>query len=58
MKSYDALKAEMEVIQKLMLEAIKYKLSYAIREAIPLCKEVGFAVGMPKSSLAKSRNKT
>ena len=57
MKSYDELKAEMEVIQKRIVEAKKNKWAYSLKEAKPLCKEVGFTAVMVKCSLADERIK-
>ena len=57
MKSYDELKAEMETIQQLMVEAKKGELTTALKEVTRLCKEFGFTVGILKSSLAEGRQK-
>jgi len=51
MQSYDKLKAEMEAIQQLMVEAKKN----AMKEVKRLCKEFGFTAGMLKGALAKGR---
>ena len=56
MKSYDELKAEMEVIQQQMVEAKKNESANALKEVKLLCIEFGFTAGMSKGSLAKGRN--
>ncbi len=53
MKSYDELKAEMEVSQQLIEEAKKNERANALNELKRLCKQFGFTAGMLKSSLAK-----
>ena len=55
MKSYDELKADMEAIQELMVEAKKNERANALKEVKRICKEFGFAAGMLKGSLAKGR---
>ena len=55
MKSYDELKAEMEVIQKKMVEAKKNEFANALKEVKRLCKEFGFTAGMFKGALSKGR---
>ena len=55
MKSYDELKAEMEAIQKKIIEAKKNELAFALKEVKRLCKEFGFTAGMLKGALAKGR---
>ena len=57
MKSYDELKADMEAIQELMVEAKKNERTNALKEVKRLCKEFGFTLGMLKSSLAEGRKK-
>ena len=57
MKSYDELKAEMEAIQKQMVEAKKNERTNALKEVKRLCKEFGFTAGMLKGSLAEGRKK-
>ena len=57
MKSYDELKAEMEVVQQQMVEAKKNERANALREVKHLCKEFSFTVGMIKGSLAEGRKK-
>lgn len=57
MKSYDELKAEMEVIQQQMVEAKKNELTNALKEVKRLCKEFGFTAGMLKGALAEGREK-
>lgn len=57
MKSYDELKAEMEAIQKKIIEAKKNELASALKEVKRLCKEFGFTAGMLKGSLAEGRGK-
>ena len=47
MKSYNELKAEMEVIQQQMVEAKKNERANALKEVKRLCKEFGFTAGMP-----------
>ena len=41
----------------LMVEAKKNKWAYSLKEAKPLCKEVGFTAVMVKCSLADERIK-
>ena len=55
--SDDDLKAEMEVIQKLMVEAKKNERANSLKEVKRLCKEFGFTAGMVKGSLAEGRKK-
>ena len=55
MKSYDELKAEMEVLQQLVVEAKKNERADALQEVKRLCKEFGFTTGMLKGALAKGR---
>ena len=55
MKSYDELKAEMEAIQRQMVEAKKNERANALKR---LCKEFGFSAGMLKGSLADGRKKS
>ena len=57
MKSYDELKAEMEVIQQQMVEAKKNERTNALKEVKRICKEFGSTVGMLKGSLAEGRVK-
>ena len=57
MKSYDELKAEMEVVQQHMVEAKKNVRANALKKVKRLCKEVGFTAEMPKSSLAEGWKK-
>ena len=55
MKSFDELKAEMEVIKQQMAEAKKNERTNALKEVKHLCKEFGFTAGMLKGSLAEGR---
>ena len=55
MKSYDELKAEMEAIQRQMVEAKKNELANALTESKRLCKEFSFTAGMLKFVLAEGR---
>ena len=55
MKSYDGLKAKMEVIKQKMIEAKKNKRPNELRDVKRLCKEFGFMAGMLKGSLSKGR---
>jgi len=48
MKSYDELKAEMEVIQRQMVEDKKNERASALKEVKRLFKEFGFTAGMLK----------
>ena len=57
MKSYDELKAEMEAVQRQMVEAKKNERANALKEVKRLCKEFGFAARLPKGSLAEGRKK-
>ena len=57
MKSYDGLKAEMEIIQQQMAEAKKNECTNVLKEVKRLCKEFGFTAGMLKGSLAEGRSK-
>ena len=54
-KSYDELKAEMEVIQQQMVEAKKSERTNALKEVKRLSKEFGFTTGMLKGALAEGR---
>ena len=58
MKSYDELKAEMELIQQQMAEAKKNELANALKEVKRLCKQFGFMAGMLKGALAEGRKKS
>jgi len=49
MKSYDELKAEMEVIQQQMVEAKKNERANALKEVKRLCKEFGFTAESRKA---------
>ena len=55
MKSYDELKADMEVLQQKMVEAKKNERADALKTVKRLCKEFGFTPGMLKGALAKGR---
>jgi hypothetical protein len=57
MKSYDELKAEMEIIHEQMAEAKKNERANALKEVKRHCKDFGFAAGMLKGSLAEGRKK-
>ena len=57
MKSYDELKADMEVLQQQMAEAKKNERASALKEVKRLCKEFGFTAGMLKGALAEGRKK-
>ena len=57
MNSYDELKAEMEEIQRQMVEAKKNGSANALKEVKSLCKEFAFTTGMLKGSLAEGREK-
>ena len=48
MKSYDELKAEMEVINQQMIEAKKNERANELRDVKCLCKEFWFTAGMLK----------
>jgi cell fate (sporulation/competence/biofilm development) regulator YmcA (YheA/YmcA/DUF963 family) len=54
-KSYEQLKAEMETIQKQMVEAKKAEKTEALKTVKRLCKEFGFTARMLKGSLAEGR---
>ena len=54
MKSYDELKAEMEIIQQQMAEA-KNERTSVLKEVKRLCKGFGFTAGMLKGSIAEGR---
>ena len=54
MKSHDELKAEMEVIQKKVVEAKKNECANALKEVKRLCKEFGFFACMLKGSLSET----
>jgi hypothetical protein len=56
-KSYDELKAKMEVIQQEMVEAKKDERADALKEVKCLCKEFGFTAGMLKGALAEGGKK-
>ena len=51
------MKAEMEAIQKQMVEAKKKERANALKEVKRLCKEFGFTAGMLKGSLADGRKR-
>ena len=55
MKSYDELKAEMKVIQQLMVQAKKSKRTNALKEIKLLSKEFGIIAEMLKGTPAKVR---
>jgi len=55
MKSYDELKADMEVLQQQMVEAKKNERADSLKTVKRLCKEFGFTAGMLKGSLAEGR---
>ena len=55
MKSYDELKADMEVLQQQIVEAKKNERANALKEVKRLCKEFGFTAGMLKGALVKGR---
>jgi len=57
MKSYDELKAEMELIQQQMAEAKKNERANELKGVKRLCKEFGFTASMLKGSLAEGRKK-
>jgi hypothetical protein len=57
MKSYDELKADMEVLQQQMVEAKKNESADALKKVKRLCKEFGFTAGMLKGALAEGRKK-
>lgn len=57
MKSYDDLKAEMELIQQQMLEAKKKEGVNARKEVKRLCNEFCFTAGILKGSLGEGRMK-
>ena len=48
MKSYDELTAEMEAIQKQMVEDKKNERASGLKQTKRLCKEFGFTAGMLK----------
>ena len=54
-KSYNELKAEMEIIQQQMVKARKYERANAIKDVKCLCKEFVFTVGMQKYAYNKGR---
>ena len=54
MKSYDELRAEMEVIQKMIVEAKKNKYANTLKEVKCLCRECGFFACMLKGSLSET----
>ena len=57
MKSYVELKAEMEAIQQLMVDAKKNERADALKEVKRLYRECGFTAGMLKGALAEGRKK-
>ena len=57
MKSYNELKAEMEVIQKQIVEAKKKERANALKEVKRLFKDFGFTAGMLKGSLTEGRSR-
>ena len=52
MEAYDELIAEMEAIQKQIVEANKNERANALKEVKRLCKEFGFKAGLLNGSLA------
>ena len=56
-KSYNALKAEVETIQLQMAEAKKNERTIALKKFKELCKEFAFTSGMLKGSLAEVRKR-
>lgn len=54
MKPYDKLKAEVEAIQQLIVEAKKGEFASEWKEVKGLCKELGLTAGMPKGALHKA----
>ena len=57
MKSYDELKADMEVLQQQMVEAKKNERANALKEVKRLCKKFSFTAGMLKGALAEGRKR-
>lgn len=57
MKPYDKLKAEMEAIQQLIVQAKKEECASERKKVKRLCKEFGLTAGMPKGALAQSWKK-
>lgn len=57
MKSYEDLKAEMEVIHQQMVESKKNVLAKALIKIKNLCKEFYFTARILKDSLAKGHKK-
>ena len=57
MESYNELKAEMEVIQKQIVEAKKKERANALKEVKRLFKDFGLTAGMLKGSLAEGRSR-
>ena len=57
MKSYDELKAEIEIIQQLTVEAKNREQSNTFKEVKRIFRNFGFSSGMLKGSLAESRKK-
>ena len=53
MESYHELKAEMEAIQKQMVEVKKHERANALKEVKRLCEEFCFTAGMLKGSVAE-----
>ncbi len=57
MKSYEELRAEMDALEKEMVEAKKRERSEALKKVRSLCKEFGFTAGMLKGALASGRKR-
>ena len=55
MEAYDELIAEMEAIQKQIVEANKNERANALKEVKRLCKEFGFKATLLHGSLANGR---
>ena len=53
MKSYDELKAEMEIVQQQMVEAKKSERTVALKKV----KELGFTTGMLRGAIAEGLTK-
>lgn len=58
MKSYDELKAEIEVIQEQMVETKKHKVANVLKEVKHLYKRFGFTSGIMKGVLAEGTKRS
>lgn len=56
MKSYDSLKAEIEVTQQQKIASKKNEPAFTLKEVKSLCHRFGFTAGMPKGSIGEGHS--